>query len=74
MWNFFKSIISFSHIFSNYLPEAKWLLSENPPNEVRRIIQQYLLSLKWIIILFNLETIPCIKKTLLHLFLLLVSR
>ena len=38
-------------VFHNYLPRAKWILWNNPQDEVKGIIPQYLLSLRRIIVL-----------------------
>ena len=35
-------------IFNNYWPKARWILSNNPREEVEGIIWQYSLSLRWI--------------------------
>ena len=37
--------------FNNYSPKAKWILSNNPRDEVEGIIRQYSLSLRRIIVL-----------------------
>ena len=38
-------------LFSNYSPKARWILSNNPRDEVEGIIRQYSLSLRGIIVL-----------------------
>ena len=38
-------------IINNYSPKAKWILSNNPRDEVEGIILQYSLSLRRIIVL-----------------------
>ena len=45
----YKSRIVF--IVNNYAPKAKWILSNNPRDEVEGIIRQYSLSLRGIIVL-----------------------
>ena len=43
-------------IFNNYSPQAKWILLNNPRDEVEGIIRQYSLSLKGIIVLVEFQS------------------
>ena len=45
--HFFSKLL----VFKNYSPKAKWMLSNNPRDEVEGIIWQYSLSLREIIVL-----------------------
>ena len=48
---FFWGILKIYQLINNYSPKAKWILSNNPRDEVEGIIRQYSLSLRRIIVL-----------------------
>ena len=50
-WERFGDEILIGLLINNYSPKAKWILLNNPRDEVEGIIQQYSLSLRRIIVL-----------------------